>query len=137
MLDGIREVAGLPNTYVKLGGLGMRLIRFTFYENDQPPSSEDLAQAWRPYIETCIEAFGEPVYTFAVVLAGLLGFTGIGSWISGRFGENTRFSLVWIIPAILLVLLLTAIASPWIFTSALGLPLPWRIGTRASPKKRS
>ena len=70
---------------------------------------------------------GEPVYTFAVVLAGLLGFTGIGSWISGRFGENTRFSLMWIIPAILLVLLLTAIASPWIFTSALGLPLPWRI----------
>ena len=56
--DGIREVAGLPNTYVKLGGLGMRLIGFTFYENDQPPSSEDLAQAWRPYIETCIEAFG-------------------------------------------------------------------------------
>ena len=36
----------------------MRLIGFTFYENDQPPSSEDLAQAWRPYIETCIEAFG-------------------------------------------------------------------------------
>ena len=33
--DGIREVAGLPNTYVKLGGLGMRLIGFTFYENDQ------------------------------------------------------------------------------------------------------
>jgi L-fuconolactonase len=36
----------------------MRLISFTFFENDQPPSSEDLAQAWRPYIETCIEAFG-------------------------------------------------------------------------------
>ena len=23
-----------------------------------PPSSEDAAAAWRPYIETCIEAFG-------------------------------------------------------------------------------
>ena len=56
--DGIHAVASLPHTYVKLGGLGMRLISFTFYENDQPPSSEDLAQAWRPYIETCIEAFG-------------------------------------------------------------------------------
>jgi hypothetical protein len=61
------------------------------------------------------------------VLAGLLGFTGIGSWVSGRFREKTRLSLMWIIPAILLVLLLTAIVSPWIFTSALGLPLPWRI----------
>jgi len=56
--DGIHAVASLPHTYVKLGGLGMRLISFTFFENDQPPSSEDLAQAWRPYIETCIEAFG-------------------------------------------------------------------------------
>jgi hypothetical protein len=70
---------------------------------------------------------GEPVYTFAVVLAGLLGFTGIGSWVAGRFRENFRLSLMWIIPAILLVLLLTAIGSPWILTSALGLPLPLQI----------
>ena len=34
------------------------------------------------------------VYTFAVALAGLLGFTEIGSWISGRFGDNIRFSLM-------------------------------------------
>jgi hypothetical protein len=70
---------------------------------------------------------GEPVYTFAVVLAGLLGFTGVGSWVVGRFREDPRLSLMWIIPAILLVLLLTAIGSPWILTSALGLPLPLRI----------
>jgi hypothetical protein len=70
---------------------------------------------------------GEPVYTFAVVLAGLLGFTGVGSWVVGRFREDARLSLMWIIPAILLVLLLTAIGSPWILTSALGLPLPLRI----------
>ena len=25
---------------------------------DKPPSSEDLVQAWRPYIETCITEFG-------------------------------------------------------------------------------
>ena len=56
--DGIRAVAGLPNTYVKLGGLGMRLIGFTFTKTTSLLSSEDLAQAWRPYIETCIEAFG-------------------------------------------------------------------------------
>ena len=56
--DRIRKIALLPNTYVKLGGLGMKMIGFTFYENPDPPSSQDLEQAWQPYIETCIEAFG-------------------------------------------------------------------------------
>src|ERR1700730_2753020 len=56
--DRIRQVANLPNTYVKLGGLGMKPIGYTFFDNDQPPSSQDLEKAWRPYIETCITAFG-------------------------------------------------------------------------------
>jgi L-fuconolactonase len=56
--DRIRKIAALSNTYVKLGGLGMKMIGFTFYENPEPPSSQDLEKAWRPYIETCIEAFG-------------------------------------------------------------------------------
>jgi L-fuconolactonase len=56
--DRIRNIAAFPNTYVKLGGLGMKMIGFTFYENLDPPSSQDLEKAWRPYIETCIEAFG-------------------------------------------------------------------------------
>jgi hypothetical protein len=56
--DRIREVASLPDTFVKLGGLGMKMIGFTFFDNDQPPSSQDLEKAWRPYIETCITAFG-------------------------------------------------------------------------------
>lgn len=43
---------------VKLGGLAMRLLGFDFHEQPKPPSSEDVAKAWRPYIETCIEAFG-------------------------------------------------------------------------------
>jgi hypothetical protein len=29
-----------------------------------PPSSKKLAAAWRPYIETCIEAFGPEPSTF-------------------------------------------------------------------------
>ena len=33
-------------------------VGFDFHERDLPPSSEDLAAAWRPYIESCIEAFG-------------------------------------------------------------------------------
>jgi predicted TIM-barrel fold metal-dependent hydrolase len=54
----IRELAACPNVHVKLGGLGMRMFGFGFHERDMPPSSEDLAAAWRPYVETCIEAFG-------------------------------------------------------------------------------
>jgi len=54
----IRKIAKCPNVVVKLGGLAMRLLGYDFHERPQPPSSEDLAAAWRPYIETCIEAFG-------------------------------------------------------------------------------
>jgi predicted TIM-barrel fold metal-dependent hydrolase len=54
----ILEVAKCPNVVVKLGGLAMRLLGFDFHERPKPPSSEQAAAAWRPYIETCIEAFG-------------------------------------------------------------------------------
>jgi L-fuconolactonase len=43
---------------IKLGGLGMRMFGFTHHTGELPPSSEELATAWRPYIETCIAAFG-------------------------------------------------------------------------------
>ena len=36
----------------------MKLTGFYFFDNAEPPSSQDLEKAWRPYIETCIEAFG-------------------------------------------------------------------------------
>lgn len=54
----IRELAACPNVYVKLGGMGMRMFGFDFHEGALPPSSEQLAAAWRPYVETCIAAFG-------------------------------------------------------------------------------
>jgi predicted TIM-barrel fold metal-dependent hydrolase len=54
----ILEIAKCPNVSVKLGGLAMRLLGYDFHERPKPPSSEDAAAAWRPYIETCIEAFG-------------------------------------------------------------------------------
>ena len=54
----IEELARCPNVHVKLGGLGMRLFGFDVHAGDLPPSSEQLAAAWRPYIETCIAAFG-------------------------------------------------------------------------------
>jgi len=54
----IRELAGCPNVHIKLGGLGMRMFGFNVHTSELPPSSEELAAAWRPYIETCITAFG-------------------------------------------------------------------------------
>jgi predicted TIM-barrel fold metal-dependent hydrolase len=54
----IKALAACPNACVKLGGLGMRIGGFGFHEQPEPPSSEALAAAWRPYVETCIAAFG-------------------------------------------------------------------------------
>ncbi|HJU17333.1 MAG TPA: amidohydrolase family protein [Stellaceae bacterium] len=54
----VRGLAACPNLHIKLGGLGMKMFGFTFQEDALPPSSEQLAAAWRPYIETCIAAFG-------------------------------------------------------------------------------
>jgi L-fuconolactonase len=54
----IKELAGCPNVYIKLGGLGMRMFGFDVHEQVEPPNSETLAELWRPYIETCIAAFG-------------------------------------------------------------------------------
>jgi L-fuconolactonase len=54
----IHALAKLPNVCVKLGGLGMRINGFGFEKAATPPSSEALARSWKPWIETCIEAFG-------------------------------------------------------------------------------
>ncbi len=54
----IDALAQCPNVNVKLGGLGMRMFGFDVHTGERPPTSEQLAVAWRPYIETCIAAFG-------------------------------------------------------------------------------
>jgi predicted TIM-barrel fold metal-dependent hydrolase len=56
--QGIRELAHCPNVTVKLGGLGLRVIGQNLSKLPKPPSSEYLANLWRPYVETTIEAFG-------------------------------------------------------------------------------
>ncbi|EIZ77834.1 amidohydrolase 2 [Novosphingobium sp. Rr 2-17] len=52
------ELAQCPNVRVKIGGFGMIVCGARWHEGVAPPSSFDLAQAWRPYVETCIELFG-------------------------------------------------------------------------------
>ena len=54
----VADLARRPNVTVKLGGLGMTIGGFGFHRREVRPGSEELAQTWRPYIETCIEAFG-------------------------------------------------------------------------------
>jgi L-fuconolactonase len=54
----IRALAACPNVSLKVGGFGMRLFGFDFHEGATPPSSAQMASAWRPYVETSIEVFG-------------------------------------------------------------------------------
>lgn len=54
----LAKVAACPNVRIKVGGLGMRLFGFDVHTHELPPSSEQLAAAWKPYVETSIELFG-------------------------------------------------------------------------------
>ena len=70
---------------------------------------------------------GQPVYTYAVILASLLVFTGLGAHLAGRFTINPRRALLRIVPLLLAVLLVTALGGPLVFAAALGLDLWLRI----------
>jgi predicted TIM-barrel fold metal-dependent hydrolase len=56
--DNIRELAKSPNVVVKLGGLAMAFCNFPSFLAEPRAPSQQLADEWRPYVETCIEAFG-------------------------------------------------------------------------------
>ena len=56
--DNIRELARSPKVNVKLGGLAMAFCNFPSFLSETPAPSQQLADEWRPYVETCIEAFG-------------------------------------------------------------------------------
>ena len=56
--DNIRALAQSPKVSVKLGGLAMVFPAFDSFLADPPAPSSQLAAEWKPYIETCIEAFG-------------------------------------------------------------------------------
>lgn len=74
------ELAKCPNVSVKLGGVTMRLAAYDYMKLERPPSSEELASYWRPYVSTCIELFGArrcmvesnfPVEKMGITYAGL------------------------------------------------------------------
>jgi predicted TIM-barrel fold metal-dependent hydrolase len=53
----IAELGRCTNVTVKLGGLGMPRTGFPFASAEKPVSSDELASAWRPYVQVCIDAF--------------------------------------------------------------------------------
>lgn len=57
-LGDTRELATCPNVTVKLGGLLMTLAAFDFGKAERPPTSEELAALWRPYLDPSLELFG-------------------------------------------------------------------------------
>jgi L-fuconolactonase len=54
----MKAIGQLPNVSVKVGGLGMQVLGFGTEALEFGKSSAELAKLWRPYVETCIEAFG-------------------------------------------------------------------------------
>ncbi len=56
--NDLRQLATCSNVDLKIGGLGMPVVGLGLHERDKPPSSEELAKAWRPYVEMCVEIFG-------------------------------------------------------------------------------
>lgn len=56
--EALRALARHENVTLKVGGLGMPFWGLGFEQRTDPVGSMELADAWRPYVETGIEAFG-------------------------------------------------------------------------------
>ena len=54
----IKALAAHPNVFIKVGGFGMSTFNLGFIEAAARPSSDVVAVIARPYVETCIDAFG-------------------------------------------------------------------------------
>jgi len=69
---------------------------------------------------------GEPVYTFAIVLAALLMFTGGGAYLSGRYSNSQRVVRNAII-LLSVLLLLASFFLPALLRQAIALPMSGRV----------
>jgi predicted TIM-barrel fold metal-dependent hydrolase len=54
----MRDLARNPNVFCKVGGLGTSYWGFGFNEGYDVIGYREAAEAWKPYVETAIEAFG-------------------------------------------------------------------------------
>ena len=69
---------------------------------------------------------GQPIYTYAVVLATLLIFTGLGSFFCEHWPASGAV-LRRVLPVIVLVIATWSLLTPAVFHLALGLPLTARV----------
>ncbi|MCP5026962.1 MAG: amidohydrolase family protein [Actinomycetia bacterium] len=56
--SAMAELAECPNTYLKVGGIGMPMMGFRWDKQEVPPTSEELAAPWTEPIQWVIEQFG-------------------------------------------------------------------------------
>ena len=56
--DAMQKFRRLDQVTLKFGGLAMPIAGFGWRALDVPPSSDQLAAAWKPYFETCLDVFG-------------------------------------------------------------------------------
>ena len=54
----LKRLAQCPNVYIKIGGLGMVYGGFGFHIEYKPLNSDDLVNAWSPFAQAGIDAFG-------------------------------------------------------------------------------
>jgi predicted TIM-barrel fold metal-dependent hydrolase len=53
----IEALARYPNVHVKIGGRGLIIAGADYHQRATPPNSSELAAAWQPYFDVCLEAF--------------------------------------------------------------------------------
>jgi predicted TIM-barrel fold metal-dependent hydrolase len=56
--ESLLESARRPSIVCKVGGLGMPIWGFGFETRSDPVGYKELAETWRPFVETAIELFG-------------------------------------------------------------------------------
>jgi Spermine/spermidine synthase domain len=71
---------------------------------------------------------GQPIYSFSVVLASLLIFTGAGSYLSSSIQNASSHTLSWFLLAVVGAILFVLVVTPHVLSLALGLALPLRVG---------
>jgi hypothetical protein len=70
---------------------------------------------------------GQPVYTLAVIIAGLLLFTGIGSYLSGKLDIGSSTLRRKYLPFLLITLIVTSLLTPILFKYTIQWSLVARI----------
>lgn len=61
----MKRLAELPNVSIKISGFGMEVRGYKYAQDDCPPDSITLANAWQPWFETILSLFGPTRCMFA------------------------------------------------------------------------